>query len=456
MAASNDPYQTGHARREAHSVGASHMPIPITVTSTDSTGQLFQERTFVLGLEGRNCQYQSKHEVSEGHCVSLDFDYTAAGQQPCRVKGRVKWLKILRTDRKLFQVGVELDASQSAVVIPDHQADQSKSQCVPATRLPAITTEPVVERLSERQAEVAVQIFPQLATGLGATTTTTTNSEAKPRTSANILAMARRTTQSAKVAESGPEPGTFKTPLSSEVEESARAVVGSVLERMVRDAVEQQIAQQCQSLSDVLADQLAGRLVESEMLRTYFENMTAIMADRLIKLSQTAVSKTEADLNNRASAIRQSTEEAIVDMQARLDETQESLANTVARAQQAEQELTDIKARIQEAREQLMEAGRIANGLDERLRSRVDPWTIELKNGIDQMITESTARWASGVEQYVVPYLQRADEKLQILAAGMQLAQVQQDRLAAELSRTAVAIFEKEMRELSLRFSANG
>src|ERR1700674_4258011 len=68
--------------------GALFMPIPLTVIGTDATGQGFKERTLVLGLNGRDCQYQSKHEVQTDCCLLLDFEYRAGGYKPCRVQGR--------------------------------------------------------------------------------------------------------------------------------------------------------------------------------------------------------------------------------------------------------------------------------------------------------------------------------------------------------------------------------
>ena len=52
------------------------------------------------------------------------------------------------------------------------------------------------------------------------------------------------------------------------------------------------------------------------------------------------------------------------------------------------------------------------------------------------------------------PQLQGVDEKLRTLAAGLQLAQLEQDRLA-KLSMTSAANCEKEVRALFLRLSAN-
>ena len=53
----------------------------LTVTGVDAKGHMFRERTAVLSLDGRDCKYQSRHEVQMASWVLLDIDYAKAGQK---------------------------------------------------------------------------------------------------------------------------------------------------------------------------------------------------------------------------------------------------------------------------------------------------------------------------------------------------------------------------------------
>lgn len=433
------------------------MPIPLTIMGTDVRGQVFKERTLVLGLKGRNCQYQSKHEVPRDCWVLLDFDYTTAGYKPCRVQGRVQWLQTSRTDPRLFHIEVELESFQSVVVVPDDQEDPFRNPDAPALKPPVAATEPQEPYVPPPQTTTIAQAFSQPPTGPEAPTKTN-NSEAAAGIGALLLAMASKTANSPVVPESDQPPGTLKSLLSREMEDSIQTAVTSRVDRIIHDAVEKQVTRQYQAAMQVfhgdLTHQLAERLAESEPLRTCLESIAAMVAERLSELSQQAVIKIEENLNTRVTAIRQSAEEAITQMQGRINDAQASVGDALARAQAAKEELSDTTARARETLEQIKGADDIAVRLNERLFSRLDAWSAELKKRLDQIIAESTARWVHGMEQQMVPYLQGADERLQTLAAGLQLAQMQQDRLA-NLSLTTAANCEKEMRAFFLRLSAN-
>jgi len=424
---------------------------------TDLKGQVFKERTLVLGLKGRNCQYQSKHEVPRDCWILLDFDYTTAGYKPCRVQGRVQWLQTSRTDPRLFHIGVELESSQSVVVVPDDYVDPFRNQDAPALKPPVAATEPPERYVPPPQTKTSAPAFSQPPTGPEAATKAN-NSEAVAGIGAHILAMTRKTANLPVFPESDRPPGTLQGLLSREMEDSIQAAVTSFADRIIHEAVEKQVTQQYQAAMQVvhgdLTHQLAERLAESGPLRTCFESMAAMMAERLSELSQQAVTKIEENLNTRVTAVRQSAEEAIAQMQGRISDAQAGVGDALARAQAAKEELSDTTARAREALEQVKDADEIAVRLNERLFSRLDAWSAELKKRLDQIISESTARWVRGMEQQMAPYLQGADERLQTLAAGLQLAQMQQDRLA-NLSLTAAANCEKEIRAFFLRLSSN-
>jgi hypothetical protein len=394
------------------------MPIPLTVIGTDATGQGFKERTFVLGLNGRDCQYQSKHEVQRDCCLLLDFEYRPGGYKPCRVQGRVKWLRASRTDRRLFHVGVELETFQSAIVVPDDQEDPSGNQDAPLAR-PVASTEPKEGDAPMPQMKKGALAFPQPPNAPEAAPKGE-DSEIVAGSDPYVLRMTPKMATPSVVQESGHSPETLKNLLSREMQNSLQEAVASL----------------------------------DEQLRTSSESAAAMMAERLSELSQTAAIKIERDLNTRVSAMLQSAEEAITEIQGQINNARASAEDVLIRAQVAKEEAGNTTLRLRESLERVSEAANSVERLDESFRSRLDVWSAELKTRLDQVMAESTASWVRGMEEQMVPHLQRADERLQTLAAGMQLAQMQQDRLL-DLSRTAAADFEKEMRALFLRLSAN-
>ncbi len=423
-------------------LGAERTTLPqgslgLTVTGVDPKGHMFREPTSTMSLDGRDCKYQSKHEVQVDSCVLLDIDYTKAGQKPCRVQGQVKSVQPPRAGQELFQIGVELEAAQNVRVVPNDQEDRYRLQETSALKPHAARTEPIATGESARpsrapapQTEASARTVSEPSTDQSAAVMAQ-SPEVMTRIQTQVLTMAREAAKSAVVTEISQHLGALRNSLPREVEKAVQAAVGSGMERMIGDAVEKQIAQQyqaaIQALNSDLIDHLVGQLAESEQLRTSFETMTKSLAERLSELSQTAATKTEQDLNARVTVIRQSIEETI--------------------------------ARVQETLEQLRDADRIATQkVDERLLAQLDIWSAEFNKRLDRVVVERAARFISDVQQQLIPYLQRADETRENLTAGLQLAQgslrMQQERLA-ELSRTAAANFEKDIKALFLRLSGN-
>jgi len=441
------------------------MQIPLTVIGIDAQGHVFRERTLVQGLDGCDCQYQSKYEVRVNSMVLLDLDYTGAGQGPCRVQGRVKSLRTPQTDQGLFQIDVELDTSQSVRLVPHGREGQVRKQETPTAKPPVAATElkgmaapssPWREPAPQERARA--DAFSQTSTGPEATTTAE-NHQLLARIETQNLAIARETAKAALATEMSDDPGTLRNSLSCEIEKSVQAAVVTRMERMIHDAVEKQMAPQYQAgiqlLPADLTHQLAGRLSESKELRTCFEDMAVEMAERLSELLQTAVMKIEKDLNTRVIAIRQLIEEVIAEMQGRSNDTRANLGSTLTRAQAVDKEVNESIARVQAALAQLRDADRAAaERLAECLPSQLDAWSAKFDKRLYQITVERTSRGVSDFERQILPCLQRADATLETLAAGLELAQMQQGRLA-ELSRTATADLEKEIRALFLRLSSD-
>jgi hypothetical protein len=394
------------------------MPIPLTVTGVEATGQMFRERTLVLGLDGRECQYQSKHEVCVDSIVLLALDSTGGGQDSPPVRGRVKSLQPLQTTRNLFRISVELETSQTIRVVPSGQEHPLEKRDAPA---------PAGDELRDL--------------------------------TARIVSLSSEIVKSAVANEMSQHLGTLKDSLSHEMNESVQAAVASAIEPIIHDAVEQQTTQLYQAVTQALhtdvTHQLAKQLAEGDQLRTCLAGLKQMVAEGLSELWQAAATRAGEELHVRATAIQQAYDQAIAQMRDHIGNARANLGDVLTRAQAADREIRDVMTRVRESSEQIRNAEAIvADKLDEHFRSRLDAFDAELSKRLDQVIEGSAARWVRSVQQQMDPYMKHVDERLEILAGGLQLAQIQHDQVA-ELSRTAAANFEKDLRAVFLRYSAN-
>jgi hypothetical protein len=440
------------------------LQIPVTVSGIDAKGHIFREKTVVLGLHGRDCQYQSKHEVRVDSAILLDLDYSGTGQEPCRVQGRVKSLRTPRAEPGLFQIDVELDALQTLTIVPRDPEDPLRKQGTPIPEPLTAATEP--QGMATLPSPRREPVPPDRAGGdpLGQTSTgpeaaTVESHESLARLKAQNLAITREAVQAAVASEMSDRLEALKNSLSGQIDKSVQAAVGSRMEQMIHNAVEKQMAAQyeagIQLLRADLTDHLAERLSESNELGGALKGMAAVLAERLRELLQTAATKIEKEQNARTLAIRQSIEAQITEMQGRMNETQTELGAMLSRAQAVDNDVNEALARVQKAIAQLGEADRIAaESTAERLSLQLNAWSAEFDKRLEQVAAERTACLVSGMERQMLPSLQRANEALEMLGAGLHLAQTHQDRLA-ELSRTATANFEKELRSFLLRLASN-
>jgi len=376
----------------------------LTVTGVDAKGHMFRERTAVLSLDGRDCKYQSKHEVRSDSWVLLDIEYGKGGKKSSRVQGKVKSVQSVGPSHELFRIGVELEVAQSVRVVPNHEEGQLTVQETSAPEPPVAATEPRgrVEAASPLRAsapptEAHLHTPPHRSSDEGA---------AAMAQSHELEAMVREAVKSAVVSEMNQHLGALRKLLSGEVEKAVQATAASRTEKMIRDAVEKQISQKYQAalqvLNNDLAHQLVGRLTESGQLRTSFENMAKDLVERLTELSQTAAAKTEQDVNARLTAIRQSFEETIAEMRPRIKEMRAEVEATLARAQASEKQVVDATLRVQEALERLKEADRITmekcNG---RVAAQLDACSAEFNERLAELSRTATADFEKDIKAFL-------------------------------------------------------
>ncbi len=306
--------------------------LELTVTGLDAKSHMFRERTAVLGLEGRDCEYQSKHEVRVDSWVLLDIDYRKAGQKSCRVQGQVKSVQPLGAAHELFRIRVELEAAQSLKVVPNHKESQLTIEETSVLESPVAANEaggrpeagtPLRAPGTPAEAQLHT-LFPPSSDGGAAAMAQ--SRELLASTQTQMLEMIREEVKSATISEINQHLDALRSSLSCQVEKTVQATVTSRLEKMVGDAVEKKISQTyqaaLQALNSDLAHQLVSQLAENGQLGTSFENMAKKLVERLTKLSQAAAVKAEQDLNAQVTAIQRSFEETMARMQRRIKEMQ--------------------------------------------------------------------------------------------------------------------------------------
>ena|GEM_PF-5870115 len=431
------------------------------VTGVDAQGHVFRERTTVLSLDGRACKYKSKFEVQVDSWVLLDIDYSKASQEPSRVQGQVKSVLPPRTSDQLFQISVELEVAQTMRVAEkladDHLVAQEPKDLEPQAT--AIQPERPAESASTQRAAAALPRPRVDKSTAGAAQ----GREQLSNPREQVLTVVRETARAAASAELGQHLETLRNWVSREVGRAVQEGAGSRLDQFLREAVEKYISENLQATIQAVngdfANQLVTRLAGSEQLRASLTSAAEDLTARLDEFSQMTVRKTEEGLTARVVAIREVFEGSVAETQRKLDDLGANLEATLARAQAIEREAARSVLSLREALERFKEAGKIAaeeveQGHAISLETRIAEFTKQL----DGISVESTARFASEVEQRLMPHVRRADETIEKLATLLQLAQgtlrMQEERLA-ELSRTATANLEKEINALFLRLSGH-
>jgi hypothetical protein len=144
----------------------------VIIRGVDLLGQPFEERTAAQNLSFHGCRYPSKHHLPKNTWITLEVPSGESRGDAMCVRARVAWIQRPRTQRDLFQVGVEMEKGKNiwGVMFPPSDWSGGASAGAAAVTTMSISTEagPRAEqdaapRVAEHEASLEVYLQMALA-----------------------------------------------------------------------------------------------------------------------------------------------------------------------------------------------------------------------------------------------------------------------------------------------------
>jgi hypothetical protein len=487
----NNPMVTSISEREPQvSDGASTLAgesVRLTVTGLDENGQMFREAAPILNLNGRDCSFRSKFQPEVGSWMLVEIDLTKQGLKRSTLQGQVRSVQAEGVSTNLFQVRVELEAAQevkivatprkaegsapesapkpiSEVNIESDGAPKGVSAAEPKTEpMNEAVTEPVVTPVvrasaSEDRATVEVPLPAQIKQNVPPQASAESLTPAQP---VQIAAFDRDAAKSAIASEVKEQLAALKETFGKELEQMAERPVSSNMEQIIRQAIEKQISVSYQSaiqtLNSDLTYQLMGRIAGSDELRSCIEKMAKGILEDQIASSRNSAIEAQQNLNAHVTEITRTFEASMADMEGRLKIARDSATAVLDRVQSLEREAANGTLSLQKTVEQLNQAARSTiEKFDVHITAQLNSWSAQFKKHLDEVSREKSAQCATDLQQQLAASRKDANDVVEKLSAGMQLARgtlrLQEEQLTG-LSRTAAAEFEKEIKAILIRLA---
>ncbi|MFZ0639068.1 MAG: hypothetical protein WA020_07815 [Candidatus Acidiferrales bacterium] len=115
----------------------------VIIRGVDLLGQPFEERTAAQNLSFHGCRYPSKHHLPKNTWITLEVPSGESRGDAMCVRARVAWIQRPRTQRDLFQVGVEMEKGKNiwGVTFPPSDWSGGASAGAAAVTMMSISTE---------------------------------------------------------------------------------------------------------------------------------------------------------------------------------------------------------------------------------------------------------------------------------------------------------------------------
>jgi hypothetical protein len=455
-------------RVDADSSAASGKEVRITVTGLDEKGQMFRETAPIVEIDGRTCQFCSKFKPELGSWVLVEFDLSKSpGAKRTTVQGQVKSASPETSAANMYRIQVELETAQDLKIsAPSEPVKAAAPLSQPA---PAIVPAPAAKVEAPRaqkeitpapvtrlKPEVSAELPAPLESQPGKSPAPAIREAVAPKPSPAAPPLDREILQTAVAQEIKQQLAALKGPLAEELERNTQRTVAAGLEPVVRQSIEKQIAGNFQSavqtLNSDLTYQLAGHLAGSEELRGSIEKL----AKKAVEEQTEQAQKSLAGGLNALEAVR-TLEKTVAEMESRLNAARGEATATLERLQAADREIADSAGRLQKVVDQMNQAARSTiEKFDAHITSQLNSWSGQFKNHIDGVSQEKAAQFNSGLEHQLSLQMQEANEVLEKLSAGLQLARgtirAQESQLA-ERTQSVAAEFEKEIRSVLMRLA---
>ena len=206
--------------------------------------------------------------------------------------------------------------------------------------------------------------------------------------------------------------------LREELEAMVQRTVSTSVETVVRQAVEKQIGENyqasIQTLNSDLTYQLVTRLAGNEELRSSIAGMAKKAVDD--QIGEVRTTSVEELRGNRAS---------LAELETKMKASEIAAASALERARALEHEIAESLERMQKVVDQLnLSARSTIEKFDSHVTTQLTSWSAQFKNHVDGITREKAAQFTAGLEQQLANQVREANEVLEKLSAGLQLAGV--------------------------------
>jgi len=476
-------------RVEGEASSASGKEVRVTVTGLDEKGQMFRETAPVIELNGRDCHFRSKFQPELGSWVLVEFDSSKAGAKKTTVQGQVKSALSDVLAANLYRIHVELETAQELKVNPAAQPVKAAAPAVqpvlvPATATPAAPTPKVEAVLASKEAPTqpvartktepsSPAPFPMetlaakpaapfpIETQPAKTAPPAVREVAQAKAAPEYAGLDKEATKAAISQEVKQQVATFKNSFGEELERIALRMVSSNVEPIVRQSIEKQIATNYQSsiqtLNSDLTFQLAGHLANSDALRNSIQNLTKKTLDDQMEQMRNSANADLLNPSERVAEAQQALQKSITEMEERLKVARDSAIATANGVQTMEREISESTARLQKIVDQLNQAARTTiEKFETHMTAQLNSWSAQFKSHVDAVSMEKLTEFSGNMGQQLTSEMQGANEVLEKLSAGLQLARgtvrVQEAQMV-ERSQALAAEFEKEIKSILVRLA---
>ncbi len=466
--------------------------VRLTVTGLDENGQMFREAAPILDLNGRDCSFRSKFQPEVGSWMLVEIDLTKQGSKRTTLQGQVRSVQAEGVSTNLYQVRVELEAAQEVkIVASPPKIGVSSPESTPklvsriniesdSTPKGVSATAPVTEQATGQVAEhvsepamgpVTRANVPGDHAAIESSLPAKINQSAAPppvgaeplipAQPAQAAGLDHEDVKSAIASEVKEQLAALKGAFANELEQMARQTVSSNVEQIVRQSIEKQISASFQStiqtLNSDLSYQLMGRIAGSEDLRACVEKLAKGILEEQIGSSRNSAIEAQQNLNAQVTEITRRFEASMADMEGRLKIARDSATAVLDRVQALERDAAEGTLSVQKTVDQLNQAARSTiEKFDGHVMAQLNSWSTQFKKHLDDVSREKSTQYATDLQQQMASPKQDANDVLEKLSAGLQLARgtlrLQEEQLTG-LSRTAAAEFEKEIKAVLLRLA---
>ncbi len=409
----------------------------VIIRGVDLLGQPFEERTAAQNLSFHGCRYASKHHLPKNTWITLEVPSGESRGDATCVRARVVWIQRPRTQRDLFQVGVEMEKGKNVwgVMFPPSDWSVGASASAAVTTM-SISTEagPRAEqhaapKVTEHEASLEVYLQMALAHANRDFAIADEEPETIPAESNTLLGQLRQEflTESHKmIAEARAAADEVAKQRASELRgdfESAQEASAEAFHKKWLEELEHGKVDAKEEIASALAENVAAQLASfQEQVRG---TLTSEWAEKLSR-AQVERSQWEAEMQGMREEVRATVEASARQSDARWNERLTAIRR--------ELESSGAASAAVDATETEEAPIKTAESVKSQLLAEVDmvraQWNELLESSLDSAAQRLNERLTSSSQEL----LHRTEQELAKRAAELQ----KESGLTAETSRAAL------------------